>query len=94
MNSPDPTNEPQQRKGFAEGLKDYGPFLTSGMQLALGVVVFFFIGVWLDGKLESSPWFTIIGAFIGATGGLIKFIREAMEFGRASDERKSPKKQQ
>ncbi|MBX2990739.1 MAG: AtpZ/AtpI family protein [Bacteroidetes bacterium] len=65
--------------------KDFGPFLTLGLQLAISVVVFLFIGYWLDGKFGTSPWCTIGGAFLGAAGGLIKFIREALALGRKAD---------
>ncbi|MBI5473909.1 MAG: AtpZ/AtpI family protein [Ignavibacteriae bacterium] len=65
--------------------KDFGPFLTLGLQLAISVVAFFFLGYWLDGKLGTWPWLTIIGAFLGATGGLIKFLREAIALGRKAD---------
>lgn len=65
---------------------DFGPFLTLGLQLALSVAVFFFIGYWVDGLLGTWPWCTITGAFIGAVGGLIKFIREATALGRKADE--------
>lgn len=65
--------------------KDFGPFLTLGLQLAISVVVFFFIGYWLDGKFGTSPWCTIVGAFLGAAGGLIKFIREALALGKKAD---------
>jgi hypothetical protein len=34
--------------------KDFGPFLTLGLQLAISVVVFFFIGYWLDGKFGMA----------------------------------------
>ncbi len=65
--------------------RDFGPFLTLGLQLAISVVAFFFIGYWLDGKFGTSPWLTIGGAFLGATGGLIKFLREAIALGRKAD---------
>ncbi|MDL1891477.1 AtpZ/AtpI family protein [Sphingobacteriales bacterium CHB3] len=65
--------------------RDFGPFLTLGLQLAISVVVFFFIGYWLDGKFGTSPWCTIGGAFLGAAGGMIKFIREALALGKKSD---------
>lgn len=66
--------------------KDFGPFLTMGLQLAISVVVFFFIGYWLDGKFGTSPWCTIGGAALGATGGLIKFLREATRLGKQADQ--------
>jgi len=33
------------------------------------------IGIWLDGQLNTSPLFTLIGLFVGTTGGFIKFFR-------------------
>jgi F0F1-type ATP synthase assembly protein I len=66
--------------------KDFGPFLSMGVQLAAGVIVFFFIGYWLDGKLGTSPWCALGGAALGAAGGLIKFIREAIKLGKQADE--------
>jgi F0F1-type ATP synthase assembly protein I len=67
-------------------LMDFGPFLTLGLQLAISVVVFFFIGYWLDGKFGTSPWCTIGGAFLGTAGGLVKFLREAISLGKKADE--------
>ena len=66
--------------------KDFGPFLTLGLQLAISVVVFFFIGYWADGKFGTSPWCTIGGAFVGVAGGLFKFLREAAALGKRDDE--------
>ena len=66
--------------------KDFGSFLTLGLQLAISVVVFFFIGYWLDGKFGTSPWGTIGGAFLGAAGGLTKFLKEAIALGKRADE--------
>lgn len=66
-------------------VRDFGPFLTLGLQLAISVVVFFFIGYWLDGKFGTAPWCTLGGAFLGAAGGLIKFLREAISLGKQAD---------
>lgn len=65
--------------------REFGPFLTLGLQLAISVVVFFFIGYWLDGMFGTSPWGSIAGAFLGAAGGLIKFLREAAALGKKAD---------
>ena len=66
--------------------KDFGPFLTMGIQLAAGVLVFFFIGYWLDGKFGTSPLCALGGVTLGAAGGLFKFIRDANALGKAADE--------
>ncbi len=46
-----------------------------GLTLAASVLIFFFIGYWLDGKLGTEPLLAIIGAFVGAAGGFINLIR-------------------
>ncbi|MBI4534767.1 MAG: AtpZ/AtpI family protein [Ignavibacteriae bacterium] len=66
--------------------RQVGSFLTLGLQLALSVVFFFFVGYWLDGKLGTSPWGSIIGAVVGVTGGLIKFLKDAVALGKKADE--------
>lgn len=62
-------------------LAEFAPFLTLGMQLALPVVVFFFLGRWLDQKFETAPWLMIAGLAIGTIGGFIKFFRTVLSLG-------------
>ncbi len=33
------------------------------------------IGYWLDGRLGTLPWLTILGAFTGAAGGFVSLYR-------------------
>ncbi len=81
-----PTKSGQNsEKNASNAAKDFGPFLTMGMQLAISVVVFFFIGYWLDRKFGTSPWCTIGGAALGVTGGLIKFLKTATALGKKAD---------
>jgi ATP synthase protein I len=58
-----------------------GPLFGSGIQLAAAVVVFLFIGRWLDGALGTDPWLMLTGALLGAAGGLYRFIRTALKAG-------------
>jgi F0F1-type ATP synthase assembly protein I len=69
-------------------LRQSAPYLTLGIQLAAGIVVFFLIGWWLDTRYESSPMFKLIGLGVGMVGGLIKFLKSVVELGK---EEKSPK---
>jgi F0F1-type ATP synthase assembly protein I len=45
------------------------------MQLALAVLVFFFIGWWCDSTFDTTPWGRLLGALVGTTGGMIKFFK-------------------
>ena len=69
--------------------RELGPFLTLGMQLAISVVGFFFIGRWIDGKLNTEPWFMLVGLCIGVAGGFVKFFRTASRLGKESDREKN-----
>ena len=53
-------------------------FAGIGVQFALAILVFTFAGVWLDKRLGSSPWFTLIGVFVGAAGGFYSMYRKIM----------------
>lgn len=64
---------------------DFGPYLTIGAQLAFAVVGFFFLGRWLDNRFDTTPWLAIIGSALGIAGGLIKFIRTAIQMGQRED---------
>lgn len=59
--------------------RDISPYLGLGLQLAASILVFLFLGRWIDGKLNTYPVFMIIGAFIGAAGGMISFIRTVLK---------------
>ncbi len=75
-------DRPKENRPWFAG---FGPFLTVGIQLALTVVVLFFIGRWLDDRFGTAPWLMLAGLFLGIVGGLIKFIRSAIELGRQED---------
>lgn len=63
----------------------YGPFLTLGLQLAITVVAFFFLGRWLDAWLGTTPWGMLGGLAIGVTGGMISFFRTVIALGKEQD---------
>jgi F0F1-type ATP synthase assembly protein I len=46
-------------------LASYGQYIGLGMQIAASMVLPLLAGVWLDNKLETSPWFTLGGALFG-----------------------------
>lgn len=64
---------------------DFGPYLTLGLQLAISVVAFFFLGRWLDGVFDTSPWLMIAGLVIGTAGGFVNFFRTAVSLGKKED---------
>jgi F0F1-type ATP synthase assembly protein I len=81
-------------QGIASNLYGLGPYLTMGIQLAVPVVAFFFLGRWLDGKWNTSPWLMIGGMTLGGVGGMIKFITSAMKLSHQQDALDAEHKQQ
>jgi len=63
-------------------LKDYAPYLGSGLQLAVTVAVMAFLGIWLDGKFNTSPWLTIACSFLGVFAALYNFIKQVIKSGQ------------
>ncbi len=70
-------------------VRDIAPFLTMGIQLAVSVVLFFFLGRWLDGLWGTAPWLMLAGLLLGAVGGFVQFFRSVAAIGRQeTDEEK------
>jgi len=65
--------------------RDIGPYLGTGVQLAVTVVVMVFIGRWLDNLTGKSPLFILIFSFLGAGAGLYNFIKTVIYLGNKKD---------
>lgn len=53
-------------------------YAGAGLQLAMTLVAFMFLGIWLDKRLGSSPWFVLICVFAGAGAGFYSIYRKLM----------------
>jgi putative F0F1-ATPase subunit (Ca2+/Mg2+ transporter) len=53
-------------------------YAGAGLQLAMTLVAFMFLGIWLDKRLGSSPWFVLICVFTGAGAGFYSIYRRLM----------------
>lgn len=55
--------------------KDYAPYLGLGAQLTASIIIMVFIGIWLDGKFNSSPYLTLVFSVLGIAVGMYHFIK-------------------
>jgi ATP synthase protein I len=60
-----------------------------GITLAGTILVFVFIGLWLDGKFETGILFTLILSFIGFAAGFYSFILNVKKLSQ-KDKKKNP----
>lgn len=66
----------QKRRGGARsgpGLSGAGSAASVagvGVQLLISILLFLYLGKWLDGKLGTDPILLIVGVFVGAAVGI------------------------
>lgn len=60
---------------MGDTFKEVAPFLTLGIQLAISVVAFFFVGYWVDQKYQTAPIGSLVGVVLGSLGGFVKFFK-------------------
>jgi F0F1-type ATP synthase assembly protein I len=59
-----------------------------GVQLAAAILLFVFLGQWLDKKLGTEALFTILGAFLGFGGTMWSLIRRLNRENREDEAKK------
>ena len=72
---------PDDEKGLsslAEGYRKAAPYIAASTSLVAAVGVFTGLGIWLDRKLETTPWLTLVGVVVGMTGGFISFFKTVL----------------
>jgi F0F1-type ATP synthase assembly protein I len=47
-----------------------------GLQFAAAIVLFLFLGRWLDGLFGTEPWLLLAGVLVGAVGGFYSMYRQ------------------
>ncbi len=56
-------------------MREAAPLLGLGMTLAVTVLAALGAGYWLDGRLGTRPWLTLLGACLGVAVALVYFIK-------------------
>lgn len=87
-------SDPKETRKRAETLLNQGAFgsgpLTQfmglGLQFVLSILLFLYVGKWVDGKLGTSPWFMILGVFTGATAAFYSMYRSLKAVERRQEE--------
>jgi len=69
-----PVRRPAERGPALSGTE----FAGIGLQFALTLVLFAFLGLWLDERLHSSPWLLLLCVFVGGAAGFYSMYRRVM----------------
>ena len=74
MDAPKRGESPLNKGSFVSG--PAAQFMGLGLQFVLSLLLFLYLGQWVDGKLGTSPWFMILGVFTGATAAFYSMYRK------------------
>ncbi len=83
------SNDDEELSSLAKTSRDVGPYLGLGTQLAATIILMFFLGRWLDTKLNTAPILTIVFAFLGGAAGTYNFIKIALQLNKKNNNKKS-----
>ena len=56
-----------------------------GLQFAVAIIAFFFVGQWLDSKWGTTPWMLIAGVFLGGGASFYSMYRKLVRSQAADD---------
>jgi ATP synthase protein I len=62
----------------AKGLKGYGRYGSLGLELLLSIAVGYYLGSWLDKKLDTK-WIAAVGFVLGCYAGFRALFRAAKQ---------------
>jgi F0F1-type ATP synthase assembly protein I len=68
--------EPDQSKRPASGGVPVSELAGFGLQFVVAILVFLYVGQWLDRRLGTAPWLMIVGIFLGAGGTFYLMFRK------------------
>lgn len=79
VNDQNPKQGPPPFQKHGDSGKNAGmEFAGVGIQFAASIVLFLYLGQWLDRKLGTAPWLLIIGVFAGGGLGFWSMYRKLM----------------
>lgn len=65
-----------------------GVYLGLGLQFAASILVFLYLGQWLDRRFGTEPWLLLTSVFLGAGGSFYSIYRKLMADLRRQEERR------
>lgn len=77
--------KPDENSGFAKSVREVGPYLGLGLQLAVTIVAMVLLGSWLDKKFDSGYVFTLIGGIVGISAGIYNLVKTVNDLEKKSN---------
>jgi F0F1-type ATP synthase assembly protein I len=71
------------------GLGTAGKYAGIGIQFGASIVLFLYVGQWVDRRLGTTPIFLIVGVFVGATAAFYSIYKRLMRDLKKEEEAQS-----
>jgi F0F1-type ATP synthase assembly protein I len=84
------SDEEKKEKAFqsiGRAVREIAPYSGLGLQLAVTVVLFWFIGKMIDEHYGTQPLWMIVGAMVGIVVGMYNFIKSVIELGKKKEKK-------
>ena len=81
-------DDPLRKDGSASSLGGAGRYAGLGLQFALSIVLFLYVGQWLDRRFGTDPLFLYLGVFTGAGAAFYSMYRSLVADLKREEERK------
>jgi F0F1-type ATP synthase assembly protein I len=80
-------DEKRLQKSSTKGLSG-ADFAGVGIQFALAIILFLYVGQWIDKRVGTNGLFTILGVFVGAGGAFYGIYRKVSAAQKQDDEQR------
>jgi F0F1-type ATP synthase assembly protein I len=90
--SGDPGHEAKGRAAQGSSAVDPSSLAGMGVQFVVAILLFLFVGKWLDARLGTAPWLLIAGVFLGAGASMYTMYRRVFPPERSGPADKTPSK--
>ena len=84
----------EDRSGQSNNSLSGNDFAGAGIQFAVSLVLFIFLGSWLDKRYGTSPLFILIGVLAGGGGAFYSLYRKVSSVQKADDEQRRKAREQ
>ncbi len=66
-------------KGLVDVYRELSPYLNIGYTLVFSILIFTYIGQYLDRRWDTAPWMMLAGALCGITVGFYHFFKVTLK---------------
>ena len=68
--------KPDEKKDLSNVIKSVSTIGSFGLTMGACILVGYYLGSYIDGKLDTAPWFMIVFVLLFMVGAFVRFLQE------------------